>query len=104
MDMDYQQLAESARAALIVTAARRSVITYGELGRAIGLPTDVPLSHHINRVLRVVSKRCVDAREPSLAVLAVSKDSGEPGPGFVRGARDWSAEAQQCFRYWVFPG
>src|SRR5450830_1929412 len=98
--MDYVGLADRARSALITAAMRRTLLTYKELGQAIGLAGDLPLPHHINRVLDAVSKRCIDHDEPSLADLVVSKDMGEPGSGFTKGALEWHTEAQRCFRFW----
>ena len=99
--MNYEVLAERARAALIVASMRRSTLTYGELAVAIDLDPTVPLPHHINRVLVLVSDRCNGAGEPSLAVLVVNQDTGEPGSGFVKGVRgEWYTEARRCFRAW----
>ena len=89
--MDYDDLAARARPALIIAAMRRT---------KLGLDDAMPLSHHINRVLDIVSKRCIAAHEPSLAVLVVSKESGEPGSGFSAGTVPWHHEARQCYRYW----
>ena len=99
--MDYDALAALARPALITAAARRSTMTYKELGRAVGLDPNLPLPHHINRVLDRVSKICNAADEPSLAVLVVNGQSGEPGPGFISGSVPWFTETQQCFRRWA---
>lgn len=98
--MDYDALAALARPALITAATRQSTMTYKELGRAIGLDPKIPAPHHLNRVLDLVSKVCITAGEPSLAVLVVAMDSGAPGSGFVPGSKPWFAEAQQCFRFW----
>jgi len=99
--MDYDALAALARPALITAAARRSTMTYKELGRAIGLDANLPLPHHINRVLDRVATTCVDAGEPSLAVLVVNGQTGEPGPGFNAGSAPWFTETQACFRRWA---
>jgi hypothetical protein len=98
--MDYDALATKTRPALIIAAMRRTPVTYGELGTALGLDDAVPLSHHLSRVLDIVSKQCIAAREPSLAVLVVAKESGEPGPGFKKGSVPCHQEARQCYRYW----
>jgi hypothetical protein len=99
--MDHEKLADLARPALIIAAARRSVLTYKELGRAIDYPPGTPLPHHMNRVLDIVSDRCEAAGEPSLAVLVVNQETGMPGEGFRSGARAWHAEAQACYRHWT---
>lgn len=98
--MDHATLAALARPALITAAMRRTPLTYKELGQAIGYPADVPLPHHMNRILDLVSRRCIDAGEPSLAVLAVNQETGKPGEGFTTGAKEWHAEAQDCYRRW----
>lgn len=101
--LNYQEYAERARAALILAAMRRSIVTYKELAVSIDLPTGLPLPHHINRVLRLVSEACSRRAEPSLAVLVVNATTGEPGAGFEEGVRTWFGEAQQCFRQWRSP-
>lgn len=98
--MEYDALAELARPALIMAAMRRTTVTYGELAQSIDFDTSVPLSHHMKRVLDRVSDRCTGAGEPSLAVLVVNADSGEPGGGFVEGSLTWTAEARKCFKRW----
>lgn len=98
--MDYGTFAALARSALITAAMRRTPLTYKELGQAVGYPDDVPLSHHMNRILNLVSRRCIEASEPSLAVLAVNQETGKPGDGFTTGAKEWHAEAQDCYRRW----
>lgn len=62
--MDYDDLAAKARPALITASMRRSMMTYGELARAIDLDPNVPLSHHIRRVLDVVTQDCIGRKEP----------------------------------------
>ena len=101
--MDYERYAVAARSALITAAMRRTTLTYGELAMAIELPENVPLPHHINRVLRSVSEECIARGEPSLAVIVVNRQTGEPGKGFVDGPSKWFGEAQQCFRKWRSP-
>jgi hypothetical protein len=98
--MDYSNLAAKARPALITASMRRSTMTYGELARAIDLDPDVPLPHHINRVLDAVSQDCLAREEPSLAVLVVNERSGEPGKGFRAGADPWHTETRRCFDRW----
>ncbi len=98
--MDYDRLAALARPALITAAMRRSTLTYGELAKAIDFDSQVPLSHHLNRVLDLVSDECIAAGEPSLAVLVVNAQTGEPGDGFTEGTLTWMAEARACFKRW----
>lgn len=98
--MDYDDIATKARPALITASMRRSTMTYGELARAIDLDPNVPLSHHIRRVLDLVSRDCIGRKEPSLAVLVVNEKSGEPGPGFRAGKTPWHTETRRCFDRW----
>ncbi|MTG88038.1 hypothetical protein GJV82_03565 [Cellulosimicrobium sp. BIT-GX5] len=98
--MDYDLMASQARAALIVAAMRRSLLTYGELGRAVGIDRKIPLPGHVSRILDRVSTVCIDAGEPSLAVLVVGKSGGAPGRGFTKGKDEWFTEAQRCFEFW----
>lgn len=98
--MDYELMASQARSALVVAAMRRTLLTYGELGRAVGIDRKVPLPGHVSRVLDKVSQVCIDAGEPSLAVLVVAKSGGQPGSGFIKGKHEWFTEAQRCFEYW----
>jgi hypothetical protein len=98
--MDYDALADLARPALITAALGRSTLTYGELGRALILDPKLPLANHLNRVLDIVSLRCIQAQEPSLAVLVVNSTTGEPGEGFRQGRVPWYEEARQCFKEW----
>jgi hypothetical protein len=64
------------------------------------LDDKLPLAHHINRVLDIVSKRCITENEPSLAVRVVNQQTGEPGVGFRAGRVPWHEEARQCYRFW----
>lgn len=83
--VDYDLMASQARAALIVAAMRRSLLTYGELGRAVGIDRKIPLPGHVSRILDKLSTVCIAAGEPSLAVLVVGKSGGAPGRGFTKG-------------------
>ncbi len=88
-----------ARAALIVASMRRTLLTYEELGRAIGIE-GVGLSHHMRFVLDELSEQCHDQREPSLAALVVAKQTGKPGPGWEDGDRPWYAEVRRVYAHW----
>jgi len=62
---------------LIAVANKRKIITYGELGAAIGV-------HHraIRYVLGVIQDYCLEANLPPLTILIVNS-SGKPGTGFI---------------------
>jgi len=88
-----------ARAALVIAAMRRTLVTYGELGEAIGLD-GIALRNEMRHILDDLSQDCVDRDEPSLAALVVSKSLGEPGAGWSDGDRTWSQEVRACFARW----
>lgn len=92
--------AAQARAALVVAAMRRTILTYSELGRAIGMD-GIALRNQMRLVLIEVSNECATRKEPSLAALVVNTQTGEPGSGFRDGKVPWHAEVQQVFRYWT---
>ncbi|KXK60576.1 hypothetical protein AWW66_18245 [Micromonospora rosaria] len=96
------QWALQARAALIVAAMRRSILTYGELGAAIGI-SGVGLRNQLRHVLVDVSNECIAHKEPSLAALVVNASTGQPGAGWQDGKVPWHGEVQRVFRYWAGP-
>jgi hypothetical protein len=96
---DRSVITQAARAALIVAAMRRSILTYTELGKAIGIEK-VELRNELRHVLDEVSMDCNARGEPSLAALVVNQRSGKPGTGWRDGARPWSAEVQDVFQRW----
>jgi hypothetical protein len=98
--MDYSSLADRARAALIIASMRRTTVTYGELARAIDLHPNVPVGHHMKRILDLVSQECIDRREPSLAPLVVNERTGEPGKGYQDGGEPWHKSVRRCFDAW----
>ncbi len=83
-----------------MAARRRSLVTYKELGLAIGM-TGVSLSHHMRHVLDDLSGLCIAAGEPSLAALVVNSETGAPGKGFEKGGVPWHTEVQEVFRHWA---
>jgi hypothetical protein len=88
-----------ARAALIIAAMRRSILTYGELGTALGIE-GVALRNQLRHVLDDVSKMCFKNNEPSLAALVVNQESGQPGAGWQDGSRPWHTEVRRVFQHW----
>jgi hypothetical protein len=87
------------RAALIMAAMRRSIVTYGELGKAIGMD-GVDLRNQMRHILDDVSDRCIAAGEPSLAALVVNAKTGEPGRGWQDGDVAWHTDVQRVFHRW----
>ena len=77
--MAVNQLERAARAWPILTsrAVKRTTITYGELGQAVGV-------HHraIRYVLGVIQDYCMEEDLPPLTILIVNA-SGKPGSGFI---------------------
>lgn len=99
MAVDRGDVVRQARAALIVAAMRRTLLTYGELGKAIGIE-GVALRNEMRHVLDDLAEACKSAGEPVLSALVVNAESGEPGAGWTDGARPWHAEVQLIFRHW----
>lgn len=96
---DRQDEVSRARAALVVAALRRTLLTYEELGRAVGID-GVGLRNQLPRVLDDLSVDCEDRGEPSLAALVVSKANGKPGSGWVDGHRPWHTEVRRVYAHW----
>lgn len=96
---DRTQQVALARAALTMAAMRCSLVTYGELGRAIGMG-GVDLRNEMRHVLDDLSAQCNTNGEPVLAALVVNKETGAPGQGWVDGDRPWHGEVARVFRHW----
>lgn len=92
-----------ARAALIMAALRRSIVTYKELGHAIGLK-EIALRNEVPRVLAASAESCHGAGEPPLTALVVNAQTGEPGAGWRGTGKPWHADVQRVFRYWAAQG
>ncbi len=60
-----------ARAALIMAALRRSIVTYKELGFAIGLK-DIELRNELRHVLEQLANECHTVGEPPMTALVVN--------------------------------
>jgi len=88
-----------ARAALIVAAMRRTVLTYDELGAALGME-GVALRNHLRHVLDDVSEVCTKRGEASLAALVVNQQTGQPGAGWANGNVEWHVEVRKVFNDW----
>lgn len=93
---DWTNEVARARAALTVAAMRNTLLTYKELGTAIGM-SGVELRNTLPRVLDELSKECNQAGEPSLAALVVNADTGKPGAGWSDGVRPWHTEVRRAF-------
>lgn len=100
MSRDWTHEVDLARAALIMAAQRRTLVTYGELGQAIGMK-GVQLRNDMRHVLAELSRQCNESQEPVLAALVVNKDTGAPGDGWQDGDRPWHAEVRRVFTRWT---
>lgn len=79
---------------------RRSLLTYGELGQAIGVG-GVRLRNEMRLILGDLPEGCVGRGEPSLAALVNDKGTGRPGAGWTDGPdTTWQQEVRACFRHW----
>lgn len=97
---DRTEVVQRARAALIVAAMRRSIVTYKELGKALGID-GIALRNELRHVLDDLSDDCIARGERSLAALVVNQRTGAPGQGWQDGDRPWHAEVQAVFRQWA---
>ncbi len=88
-----------ARAALIMAALRRSIVTYKELGFAIGLK-DIELRNEMRHVLDQLANECYNVGEPPMRALVVNAQTGAPGAGWHGNGEPWHADVQRVFRYW----
>lgn len=93
-------LAQAARAALVVAAARRSSLTHGELARALDLDGEGPPAERVRAVLESVAAECARREEPRLDALVVDGESGRPGPGWGADDGVWPREVVRCHRWW----
>ena len=106
MKKDRSDVVRQARAALIMAAMRRSIVTYGELGKALGID-GVALRNELRHVLDDLSADCIVRGEPSLAALVVNQRTGAPGRGWEDGKDGeggtvpWHAGVQAVFRRWA---
>ena len=76
-------------------ASNRSVITYGQLGKRLGI-------HHrpTRYVLDLIQNYCLEQKLPPLTILAVNQTTRLPGPGFIAWDIDNLALGrQQVFNY-----
>lgn len=99
MAKDWTDEVGRARAALTVAALRSTLLTYKELGVAIGM-SGIELRNALPRVLDVLSEQCNERTEPSLAALVVNGDTGKPGAGWSDGVRPWHTEVRRVFDHY----
>jgi putative restriction endonuclease len=80
---------------LIQYASKRNTLTYGQLGKHLGI-------HHrpTRYFLDLIQNYCLEQKLPPLTVLAINQTSGVPGPGFIAwDTDDLEQGRQQVFNY-----
>lgn len=87
--MNRSERASQIWAVLAWAAKNRQSITYGQLGKLIGVPTA-----GLGQLLEPVQSYCILKQLPPLTVLVVQQDSGLPGPGFTGASASDFARAQ----------
>ena len=82
------------RAVLLDVAAHREVITYGELGEAIG---GLVLPRHMGPLLHMLGHDCRLGAAPPLPPLGASAPRGAVGPAAAAGA---APARRACWLHW----
>jgi len=78
-----------AYSALIMAAHSRSMLTYTGIARLAGLAqAGNPMATQVGRLVGEISEDEVTQGRPMLSALVVEKDTGQPGEGFFKLARD----------------
>lgn len=82
-------------------AKNRQSMTYGHLGKLIGVPTA-----GLGQLLEPIQSHCILERLPPLTVLVVQQDNGLPGSGFMGAPASEFGRAQiEVFEYdWLHYG
>ena len=76
--------------AVLAWAARaRQNLTYGQLGKLIGVPTA-----GLGQLLEPIQSYCISQGLPPLTALVVQQESGLPGSGFTGASASQFARAQ----------
>ena len=90
-DSLYQHLVEVAR------SRRERTISYTEAGKTIGLAAnDRDLFDHLDEINRFERRQ----GRPMLSALVVGRQTGIPGAGFFRLAREWGINIRNERRFW----
>jgi len=87
---------------ILAWAARnRQSMTYGHLGKLIGVP-----NAGLGQLLEPIQSFCIQEKLPPLTVLIVQQDTGLPGSGFTGAPASEFAKAQmEVFEYdWLGHG
>ena len=88
-------------AVLAYAASKRQSLTYGQLGKLIGVP-----AAGLGGLLEPIQSYCLSQKLPPLTVLVVQQETGLPGPGFTAASAQAFDQAQsQVFAYgWLEHG
>jgi hypothetical protein len=81
---------------LTLAARQRQVLSYGLLGKAVGL---VP--HYLGDYLEPIQSFCLIHELPPLTVLVVQEASGVPGPGFSASRDIPRSQAEVFAKDWL---
>jgi hypothetical protein len=76
--MNVSERAHQIWPVLAWAARNRQVITYGILGKLIGVP-----QHGLGQLLEPIQSYCLQEGLPPLTILVVSQATGVPGVGFI---------------------
>lgn len=87
--MNRSERASQIWSVLAWAAKNRQSLTYGQLGKLIGVPTA-----GLGQLLEPVQSYCMSHGLPPLTVLVVQQESGLPGPGFTGATASQFARAQ----------
>lgn len=87
------------RSALAIAAMRHSLVTYAELGKAVGGGRSVSKGD-LRSALHAMADADDAEGEPSLAALVVDTTTGDPDPRFESAGKRWSLDVHDVFRRW----
>lgn len=97
--MNNYQRAMQLWSILAPAASRRTILTYGEVGDAVGVPAVA-----VGPLLGPVQDYCIANELPPLTALVVNQETGLPGIRFIAGG-DLPREQMRVFRYnWLEHG
>lgn len=111
-DAQWEAAAIEMRDILVERARERHTITYGVLARAIGAARLQPRSRGFTALLGAACAFEDSEGRPMIGSLVVKKDTGIPGAGYFRVARDlghdvgderafWQAEVENVYTFWA---
>ena len=87
--MNRSERASQIWAVLAWAARARQSLTYGQLGKLIGVPTA-----GLGQLLEPIQSYCISQGLPPLTALVVQQESGLPGSGFTGASASQFARAQ----------